>query len=157
VIERSVFIGAWLLSALLPTVLCGAKPGGATKQEPVRLIFDTDMGNDIDDAFFAIVYTPTCTGGDRCRSAPVALHVQGGISCSHTKWRYPARTTDYFRTGLSSIWSKDISPTAPSRPMRMIASRALGGTLMRLLSACQSNEPRQGPRLTSPTPARFSS
>ncbi len=48
--ERSASIGAWLLSALLPTVLCGAERGETTNHDPVRVIFETDMGNDIDDA-----------------------------------------------------------------------------------------------------------
>jgi inosine-uridine nucleoside N-ribohydrolase len=49
-IWRKLFISAWLLSTLLPTLLCGAEPSGTSKKEPVRLIFDTDIGNDIDDA-----------------------------------------------------------------------------------------------------------
>lgn len=61
------------------------------------------------------------------------------------------------RAGSSRMLSREISPVAPNSPMPTIASRALGGTTIRLDCTFQGNVPRQGPTIPSPTTARFSS
>ena len=63
----------------------------------------------------------------------------------------------YFFPAVISKPSRFSSPVAPSRPRRMMHSRAFAGTSMRRASFCQSNVPRHGPMVFSSIVARASS
>lgn len=121
----------WMVAAVLPAIL-GLASAEQPAREPVRLIFDTDMGNDVDDAMaLAMIHALESRG--ECRLLAVTLTKDNPLA---------APMVDL----LNAFWGR---PDIPIGMVRKGVTPQDGKYLRQVVTAMDNGKPRYPRKLQS--------